>query len=77
MRTASLRQAVAKVPIHLPRAALVILGVLVITWGCIAGTFYVALPGLHEYKWKSVPKWLGRLWYILIGMAAIYMGMRR
>jgi hypothetical protein len=56
---------------------LVILGVLVITWGCIAGTFYVALPGLHEYKWKSVPKWLGRLWYILIGMAAIYMGMRR
>jgi hypothetical protein len=58
------------------RDALIVIGVLSILLGFVPRNFYLKLPGLYEYKWKSVPRWLGRLWYVLIGMAAIYMGIR-
>jgi len=51
------------------------LGLAVIVWGLIAKTFYPGLPGPREGV-KPLPGWLGRIWFFLIGIWIIYLGLR-
>jgi hypothetical protein len=64
-------------PMDSARCLSVLMGVLTMAWGCIAGDFYVKLPGLKAHRKVPRPTWLGRSWFILAGAALIWMGAGR
>ena len=53
----------------------IILGVLAIGFGFSGGTFYAGLPRVRRAGERTVPRWLGRAWFVLCGVAAISNGL--
>lgn len=59
-------------------ALLIALGTVVAVFGLLpGGRFHIRLPGLHREAKKTVPSWLGRVWFLAIGALLIYLGVRR
>jgi|ERR1700678_837004 hypothetical protein len=57
------------------RAVLVILGIASIVWGLKARQFYPGVLGMG-HRSRTIPKWVGRTWSVLVGLGFIYMGFR-
>jgi hypothetical protein len=53
----------------------IVLGAAGIVLGLVAKTFYPGLPGPRKGV-KPLPRWLGRVWFFLIGSWFIYLGLR-
>jgi hypothetical protein len=53
------------------------IGVAGIIWAFVPGmTFYSGGFGISNKK-KPIPKWIGRIWFIIIGLGFIYLGLRK
>ena len=59
-----------------PRYLLFALGIAVAVFGLRGGGFYIPLLGLRGEVKKPLPVWLGRLWFVGIGIVLIYLGIR-
>lgn len=59
------------------RVISICIGVAGIVWAFIPGVgFYPGGFGIVN-RTKSIPKWRGRFWFIIIGLVFIYFGLRR
>jgi hypothetical protein len=53
---------------------LLILGAVTIVYGFMTPRFYPGAFGVGD-RARTIPKWVGRLWFSLIGLWLIYMGL--